>query len=143
MALSGQFSGSIELSQLASLSSLSGAENLVQIEVVLRIFSDLALVSLAALEQLQHIDGALSLTEVDGLESLDDLDYLESVGALGLTKNANLANVAGLSAVMDVAGDVIISGNPRLPHTAAEQLVGGILVGGSVTICGNLDGPPC
>lgn len=42
-----------------------------------------------------------------------------------------------------VAGDLRIIENPLLPQAEAEAWAAQVDVSGDVTICGNLDGPPC
>src|SRR5450432_4214674 len=67
--------------------------------------------SLAALSELQRVDGSFSVANTERLESLAGLERLESVGRLQLRNNRRLTDLSQL-ADLQQAREVAIEGNP-------------------------------
>ncbi len=95
---------------------LTDLEGLECLQAVQRLTLDRnnALTSLAALENLRTIEGALFITSNPALRRLRGLDRLESIGRLSLQINASLHSIAALRSLQSARGGLIITFNPSL-----------------------------
>ncbi len=126
---------------------------------------------LEELECLTQVGGSLIIRINNSLTTLSGLDNMTSIGGyLLIRENNSLATLAGLDNITSVGGDLIIHYNNSIAnleldnlnrvdgyftitsnislHTSLaddlrSQVESGDGIGGSITICGNLEGDPC
>ncbi len=97
------------------------------------------------LTDISALAGNSTFTELNldqtGLENLVGLEELQVVdGDLTLTDNLSLTDIASLGALRAINGNLVITGNPNLPTADANALVGQIgtaNIFGVITIDGN------
>ncbi|SDS53616.1 hypothetical protein SAMN05192545_1573 [Maribacter dokdonensis] len=109
--------GSIFIALMDSLTSLNGLEKLNTL-FSLRLNANNSLLSLSGLNNISNIDEALMIS---GNRSLEDLKGLESLttilnGDLNVSNNVNLKNLGGLDNLESIGGKLIISGNDLLEN---------------------------
>lgn len=85
----------------------------------------------------------LRLGGLHGITTLEGLESVTEVGSLDLSVNSELATIAGLDNLSSVTSNLEVTYNPMLPQAEVEAWADGIAIDGDVTICENLDGPPC
>lgn len=142
-ALEGDMPGKITVASSPSLVSLSGFEGLTSVGLQLELVGLPLVESLQPLAALERVEAAFTLAGLNGVTSMEGLEALTYAGSLLIVENAGLVSLAGLENVMVVGDNLSIRNNPLLPQAEAEAWAQQIEVGGAVTICGNLDGPPC
>jgi hypothetical protein len=122
---------SLAVLQLESLASVGGDLRLAP-EVTSGVLS------VVALPQLSWVGGGLAVVGNDGLQVLG-LPALQSVGGtFEVRENATLTDVQSVGQLDSVGGDLLITDNPMLPTSQAEDLGDGVRsVGGVVEVSGN------
>jgi hypothetical protein len=128
-----------------ALTSLSGLENLASVGGYLWIWDNPALTSLSGLENLTSIGGDLVIQDNNALTNLSGLQNITSVGGDLRIGDEHLGNPAltalGMTGLQRVDGDFLISYNPLLCTSLAEELMNQVLagegIGGTRYIGGN------
>ena len=150
------FPGLVSVGQTLSISANPGLEAveafpaLEEVGTFLQFIGNEALPALPEFTLLSSIGGNLV---IEGNSALEDLDPLAGVTSkvedLVVSGNDALADVWGLSNLGSseegnpaVQGGFIVTDNPNLPTSQAEELADHLGVGGEITIEGNLDDEP-
>lgn len=142
-ALTGEIPGRITVASSPSLESLVGLDGLTGVGLQLELIGLPLVQDLQPLASLSHVDGGFAIAGLDAIGSLEGLESLEYAGELFINENAELTTLAGLDNVAGVGQDLSIRNNPMLPQAEAEAWASRVDVGGVITICENLGGPPC
>jgi hypothetical protein len=131
------FRGSLEFTN-TRLREVDGLTNLRSVGGDLNFFRNWDLASLRGLWGLVNVGGNLMIHLDDSLETMDGLQQLRSVGGLAIHSNAILRSLEALQGLETVAGDLVITGNPRLPQVDAEGFAARLLIGGTTTVAENM-----
>lgn len=142
-ALTGDIPGKITVASSPSLVSLSGFEGLTSVGLQLELTGLPLVESLQPLADVTRVDGAFTLAGLNSVTTMEGLEALNYAESLLIVENAGLVSLAGLDNVLVVGDNLSIRDNPMLPQAEAEAWAQQVDVGGTVTICGNLDGPSC
>lgn len=103
-----------------ALTSLAGLENLTRVGGLI-ISGNTALASLEGLSSLETIDEDAYISANDALESLTGLTALQSAGSLEVRGNPKLVSLVGLEALSSVAANLAILDNPELQSVDGLQ----------------------
>lgn len=76
---------------------------------------------LAALQGIEHLDGALIIENTSGLKSLDGLESLTCVGGLSIRYNEDLETLKGLDSLSIIKGNLSIIGAKTVTTTDDED----------------------
>ena len=111
--------GVLFISENPALTSLTGLDNVTSIGGNLWIRENAVLTSLTGLDNLITIWGNLFIEDTEALTSLTGLDNVTSVGNLLIWNNASLISLAGLESITFIEADIAIGnsyygGNPSL-----------------------------
>lgn len=124
-----EINGAVLIDNNPNLQSLMGLENMTQIANALLISNNDNLTNLQGLNSLQTIGFALRIQQNDQLLSLDGLENLQEFStSLSMTFNNSLNSMEALSNVMANAniGFMAIKNNPNLSFCAIEVVCAGI-----------------
>ncbi|MEZ4447440.1 MAG: hypothetical protein R3B72_50655 [Polyangiaceae bacterium] len=88
--------------------------------------------SFEGLTKLHTVGGWLRLYRVPDLETWQGLEHVTSLARLEISSNPKLRSLAGLAGLVEVEGDVTITGNDLLPVAEVDALLARVAVGGTI-----------
>ncbi|WP_353720956.1 T9SS type A sorting domain-containing protein [Dyadobacter sp. 676] len=127
--------GSVEFTSQSALNAWDPQWKSVTGNIYITSLASDVVTSLAPLQNLTTVGGAVIIAENHSLTSLDGLNGLQSAGMLEISFNGSLSNLAGLGALATVSGPVSIVGNASL--TTLTALSPALNIGGDLTIRNN------
>lgn len=114
-----------EIPWLASVSTLTGSLELTDLP---------SITSVNGLSSLAVVEGDLTLSRNAALLDLGTTGIEQIVGSLTLEDDAVLSSLAGLDQLETIGGDLVLRSLPQLPSEQVQQLVETVTVGGTSTI---------
>ncbi|MEM1023839.1 MAG: hypothetical protein AAGD10_00725 [Myxococcota bacterium] len=135
-----RFRGSIHIPDATREEDLALLSGLRRIDGRLTIFRNHALADLSVLSKLESVGGLLSIDNDDSngrFTSLHGLESLCELGALNLSDNRWLRDIAALSKLEVIHDFMTVTGNRSLPTAAIEVIARQVDVRGETTIEGN------
>lgn len=123
------------------LASVGRSLRLIGVESELATVSFPALGRVAGDVELRRVLGASSFT-MNAVTAVGTHGLDGGAGDLAIVDNEGLT-AFGFALLADVAGDLTIRGNPRLPRAVIDAYVVQMMVGGASVVCGNLGDPAC
>ena len=136
--------GNLTIENVDTATELMGFDQLTQVDGILRFNTSQTATRLSGFNGLTSVGGLdlgayFRLTEIAGLSNLTTID-----GDLWITRNNDLTTLSGLSQITEVSGQLLILENDSLPQCEAEAFRDGLTtLGGDVSIEENLGTGTC
>ncbi|MGG7663344.1 T9SS type A sorting domain-containing protein [Dyadobacter sp. BHUBP1] len=127
--------GNVEFTSQSALNSWESQWKTVTGNIYITSLASDVITSLAPLQNITGVGGAIIIAENHSLTSLNGLGGLQTAGMLEISFNGALNNVGALSALTTVNGAVNIVGNESL--TSLTGLANSLTIGGDLTIRNN------
>lgn len=134
-SLAQTYVGNVEFTSQSALNSWEAQWKTVTGNIYITSLASDMVTSLAPLQNITSVGGAIIIAENHSLTSLNGLGGLQSAGMLEISFNGTLNNIGVLSALTTVTGSVNIVGNESL--TTLTGLPIGLTIGGDLTIRNN------
>lgn len=127
--------GNVEFTSQSALNSWESQWKTVTGNIYITSLASDVITSLAPLQNITSVGGAIIIAENHSLSSLTGLGGLQTAGMLEISFNGALNNVGALSALTTVNGALNIVGNESL--TSLTGLANSLTIGGDLTIRNN------
>ncbi|MET7253386.1 T9SS type A sorting domain-containing protein [Dyadobacter fermentans] len=127
--------GNVEFTSQSALNSWESQWKTVTGNIYITSLASDVVTSLAPLQNITSVGGAIIIAENHSLISLNGLGGLQTAGMLEISFNGALNNLGALSALTTVTGTVNIVGNESL--TSLTGLATSLTIGGDLTIRNN------
>lgn len=127
--------GNVEFTSQSALNSWESQWKTVTGNIYITSLASDVVTSLAPLQNITSVGGAIIIAENHSLTSLNGLGRLESAGMVEISFNGALNNLGALSALETVTGTVNIVGNESL--ATLTGLATSLTIGGDLTIRNN------
>lgn len=127
--------GNVEFTSQSGLNSWDPQWKTVTGNIYITSLASDVVTSLAPLQNITSVGGAIIIAENHSLSSLNGLGGVQTAGALEISYNGTLNNLTALSSLSTVSGSVNIIGNESL--TTLNGLPVGLTIGGDLTIRNN------
>ena len=134
-SLAQTYVGNVEFTSQSALNSWESQWKTVTGNIYITSLASDVVTSLAPLQNITSVGGAIIIAENHSLTSLNGLGGLQTAGMLEISFNGALNNVGALGALTTVNGTVNIIGNESL--TSLTGLATSLTIGGDLTIRNN------
>lgn len=134
-AVAQTYVGSVEFTSQSALNAWESQWKTVTGNIYITSLATDVVTSLAPLQNVTSVGGAIIIAENHSLTSLNGLGGLQSVGMLEISYNGTLNNLTALGSLATITGSLNIVGNESL--TTLNGLPIGLTIGGDLTIRNN------